>query len=166
MRSAPLLIRDSHPGDVAACTAIYGHWVQHGLASFEPAFVDELAVALRFAFAHLQRHDTPPPGSLLRDEAGGAAYLRLSTRPLEQPRRRMTTELEQDILQGAYWMRPPGPNPEVVVAYAGAIAPEAIQAVGLLAEDRAVHLFGREPPEVIRYLLVRYLLGLFHRFSL
>ena len=48
----------------------------------------------------------------------------------------MTTELEQDILQGAYWMRPPGPNPEVVVAYAGAIAPEAIQAVGLLAEDR------------------------------
>ena len=109
---------------------------QDGLASFEPAFVDELAVALRFAFAHLQRHDAPPPGSLLRDEAGGAAYLRLSTRPLEQPRRQMTTELEQDILQGAYWMRPPGPNPEVVVAYAGAIAPEAIQAVGLLAEDR------------------------------
>ncbi|UPG74592.1 transketolase (plasmid) [Roseomonas gilardii subsp. gilardii] len=109
---------------------------QDGLASFEPAFVDELAVALRFAFAHLQRHDAPPPGSLLRDEAGGAAYLRLSTRPLEQPRRQMTAELERDILQGAYWMRPPGPNPEVVVAYAGAVAPEAIQAVGLLAEDR------------------------------
>ena len=33
-------------------------------------------------------------------------------------------------------MREPGPNCEVVVAYSGAVAPEAIQAVGLMAEDR------------------------------
>ena len=33
-------------------------------------------------------------------------------------------------------MRRPGPNAEVVVAYAGAVAPEAIEAVGLMAEDR------------------------------
>jgi pyruvate dehydrogenase E1 component len=30
----------------------------------------------------------------------------------------------------------PGPNAQVIVAYTGAIAPEAIEAVGLMAEDR------------------------------
>jgi pyruvate dehydrogenase E1 component len=109
---------------------------QDGLASFEPAFVDELAVMLRFAFAHLQRHGTPAPDDLLRDAAGGAAYLRLSTRSIEQPQRRMDAALEADILAGGYWLRRPGPNAEVMVAYAGAVAPEAIAATGLLAEDR------------------------------
>jgi pyruvate dehydrogenase complex dehydrogenase (E1) component len=37
---------------------------------------------------------------------------------------------------GAYWLREPGPNCQVIVAYTGAVAPEAIQAVGLMAEDR------------------------------
>ncbi|MFC7738489.1 1-deoxy-D-xylulose-5-phosphate synthase N-terminal domain-containing protein [Roseomonas sp. GCM10028921] len=109
---------------------------QDGLASFEPAFVDELAVMLRFAFEHLQRHGSPAPEDLLRDAAGGAAYLRLSTRSIEQPQRRMDAALEADILAGAYWLRRPGPNAEVVVAYSGAVAPEAIAATGLLAEDR------------------------------
>jgi pyruvate dehydrogenase E1 component len=33
-------------------------------------------------------------------------------------------------------VRKPGPNAQVIVAYTGAIAPEAIEAVGLMAEDR------------------------------
>jgi pyruvate dehydrogenase E1 component len=33
-------------------------------------------------------------------------------------------------------MRKPGPNAQVVVAYTGCLAPEAIEAVGLMAEDR------------------------------
>src|SRR5262249_1788470 len=37
---------------------------------------------------------------------------------------------------GAYWQRKPGPNCQVVVAYTGAVAPEAIEAIGLMAEDR------------------------------
>jgi pyruvate dehydrogenase E1 component len=109
---------------------------QDGLASFEPAFVDELAVMLRFAFDHLQRHGAPPPEDLLRDAAGGAAYLRLSTRSIEQPQRRMDAQLEADILAGGYWLRRPGPNAEIAVAYSGAVAPEAIAATGMLAEDR------------------------------
>src|SRR5262245_65487590 len=48
----------------------------------------------------------------------------------------MTAELRQAIVDGAYWQRPPGPNSQVVVAYTGAVVPEAIQAVGLMAEDR------------------------------
>jgi pyruvate dehydrogenase E1 component len=116
---------------------------QDGLAAFEPAFVDELAVVLRFAFDYVQRSGgmTPvenpdPQRSWVRDETGGSVYLRLSTRTVEQPQREMTPALEQDIVDGAYWMRRPGPNAQVIVAYMGAVAPEAIEAVGLMAEDR------------------------------
>src|SRR5207244_8053606 len=72
----------------------------------------------------------------LRDESGGSVYLRLTTRPLDQPQREMTPTLAEDIVNGAYWMREPGPNAEIVVAYTGAVAPEAISAIGLMAEDR------------------------------
>ena len=111
---------------------------QDGLAAFEPAFVDELAVILAFALDYIQRDGG---GELsernwLRDEIGGSVYFRLSTRPIEQIKREMTAELRQAIVDGAYWLRKPGPNCQVVVAYTGAVAPEAIQAVGLMAEDR------------------------------
>ncbi len=114
---------------------------QDGLAAFEPAFVDELAVMLRFAFDYLQRDGgaggaEPNERTWLRDETGGSVYLRLSTRALEQPQRAMTPELAEGIVDGAYWLREPGPNAEIVVAFMGAIAPEAIAAVGLMAEDR------------------------------
>ncbi|HKA74737.1 MAG TPA: transketolase [Xanthobacteraceae bacterium] len=111
---------------------------QDGLAAFEPAFVDELAIILAFAFAYIQKDGEANASerTWLRDETGGSVYLRLSTRPIEQPRRAMTPELRQDIIDGGYWLRPPGPNSQVVVAYTGAVAPEAIQAVGLMAEDR------------------------------
>jgi pyruvate dehydrogenase E1 component len=111
---------------------------QDGLAAFEPAFVDELAVILAFAFDYIQRHAEGESSerNWLRDETGGSVYLRLSTRPIEQMKRAMTPELSQAIVDGAYWQRPPGPNCQVVVAYTGAVAPEAIQAVGLMAEDR------------------------------
>ncbi|WP_349371767.1 transketolase [Salinarimonas sp.] len=111
---------------------------QDGLASFEPAFVDELAEILRFAFAYLQRDGDAEPDerTWLRDATGGSVYLRLTTRTIEQPRRAMTPDLARDVVDGAYWMREPGPNAEIVVAYTGAVAPEAIEAVGLMAEDR------------------------------
>ena len=111
---------------------------QDGLASFEPAFVDELAVIMRWAFDYMQRDGEGEPNerTWLRDETGGSVYLRLSTRGLEQPQREMTPELADDIIDGAYWLRKPGPNAQVVVAYTGAVAPEAIEAVGLMAEDR------------------------------
>jgi pyruvate dehydrogenase E1 component len=115
---------------------------QDGLAAFEPAFVDELAVILRFALDYIQRDgQKDKDGELsernwLRDETGGSIYLRLSTRPIEQIQRQMTAELRQAVVDGAYWLREPGPNCQVVVAYTGAVAPEAIQAVGLMAEDR------------------------------
>jgi pyruvate dehydrogenase E1 component len=111
---------------------------QDGLAAFEPAFVDELSVILRWAFDYLQKtgDDEPNERSWLRDETGGSVYLRLSTRSLDQPQRTISPDLAQDIVDGAYWLRKPGPNAQVVVAYTGTVAPEAIEAVGLMAEDR------------------------------
>lgn len=99
---------------------------QDGLASFEPAFVDELAVIMGWGFDHMQRD----PGE------GGSVYLRLSTRSIEQAQRIMTAELAQGITEGAYWLRKPGPNAEVVIAYTGAVAPEAIEATGFIGESR------------------------------
>jgi pyruvate dehydrogenase E1 component len=98
---------------------------QDGLASFEPAFVDELSAILQWSLGHVQQ-----------EADGGSVYLRLSTRPIEQPRRTMEAALARDIAEGGYWMRRPGPNAQVVVAYTGAVAPEAIAAVGMMAEDR------------------------------
>jgi pyruvate dehydrogenase E1 component len=111
---------------------------QDGLAAFEPGFVDELAVILAFALDYIQRSGTGEASerNWLRDETGGSVYLRLSTRPVEQIKREMTPDLRHAIVDGAYWLREPGPNCQVVVAYTGAVAPEAIQAVGLMAEDR------------------------------
>ncbi|MBV9433267.1 MAG: transketolase [Hyphomicrobiales bacterium] len=111
---------------------------QDGLAAFEPGFVDELSVILRFAFDYLQRSGEAQPSerSWLRDETGGSVYLRLSTRLIEQPQREITSSLRDDIIDGGYWLRRPGPNAQVIIAYTGAVAPEAIEAVGLIAEDR------------------------------
>ena len=119
---------------------------QDGLAAFEPAFADELAVIMEWAFDYMQRDrgDTPvakgdapeKAPTWLRDEAGGSVYLRLTTNPIEQPGPRDSAAFRRGVIDGAYWLREPGPNCDVVIAYQGVVAPEAIRAAGLLAEDR------------------------------
>ncbi|HLT02600.1 MAG TPA: 1-deoxy-D-xylulose-5-phosphate synthase N-terminal domain-containing protein, partial [Geminicoccaceae bacterium] len=96
---------------------------QPELLSFEPAYADELAEILRFAFEYIQSED------------GSSVYLRLSTRPIEQPERAMTDELRQAILAGGYWLRPPTPGAELALVGAGAVLPELIEAADALADD-------------------------------
>jgi pyruvate dehydrogenase E1 component len=95
---------------------------QPGLTMFEPAFVDELAAILRWSFAHMQ------------EEEGGSVYLRLSTRPVEQPKRALD---EAGVTAGAYWLRAPAPGSEIAVIATGAVLPEAIEAVARLGEAHA-----------------------------
>jgi pyruvate dehydrogenase E1 component len=109
---------------------------QDGLAAFEPAFVDELAAIMRWGFGHMQRELNEDGGEHGGMRSGGSVYLRLSTRSIDQPQRMMTPELDKNISDGAYWLRKPGPNAELVIAYSGAVAPEAIEAIGLLGESR------------------------------
>ncbi|MFN7225515.1 MAG: transketolase, partial [Paracoccaceae bacterium] len=109
---------------------------QDGLAAFEPAFADELAVIMEWAFAYMQRESVRAEAADWQREAGGGSvYLRLSTRTLEQPRR-PADSIRKGVIDGGYWLRAPGPNCEVVIAYQGVVASEAIAAAGSLAEGR------------------------------
>ena len=89
---------------------------QPGLLSYEPAFVDELAVLMRFGLEHMQR----PKGSSI--------YLRLSTRSLPQPERTLSPAHEADIVSGGYWYAPPEPGADVAIVAMGAVTPEAVAA--------------------------------------
>ncbi|KIC24864.1 MULTISPECIES: transketolase [unclassified Leisingera] len=111
---------------------------QDGLASFEPSFADELAVIMEWAFDYLQRdgEGDPDERTWLRDETGGSVYLRLTTSPMEQPGKRADEDFRQGAIDGGYWLRKPGPNCDVVIAYQGAVAPEAIKAAGIIGESR------------------------------
>ena len=110
---------------------------QDGLASFEPAFADELAVIMEWAFDYMQRDGEADTDAAdwKRDGDGGSVYLRLSTRPVEQPRRALP-EIKQEVIDGAYWLREPGPNCDVVIAYQGAVCTEVLASAYAIAEGR------------------------------
>ncbi len=109
---------------------------QDGLAAFEPAFVDELRTIMEWSFGYMQRDGAgdPDPATWLRDHTGGSVYLRCSTRKLEQPVREFSSGRKDDLINGAYWLRRPGPNCELIIAYQGVVAPEAMTAAGMAAE--------------------------------
>ena len=71
---------------------------QPGLTAFEPAFVDELTAILAWSLPHIQADD------------GGAVYLRLTTRPVDQPDREMTPGFAR-VVHGGYWLIHPAPMP-------------------------------------------------------
>jgi pyruvate dehydrogenase E1 component len=96
---------------------------QPELLSFEPAYADELAEILRFAFEYLQSDD------------GSSVYLRLSTRTIEQPEREMSEDLRTAILAGGYWLREPAVGAELALVGTGAILPELLEAAAALADD-------------------------------
>ena len=95
---------------------------QPNLTYFEPAFADEVALTMAWAFDHMQKAD------------GGSVYLRLSTRTIAQVAR-TDDAWEDDALKGGYWLRRPGPEADAAIVFTGAIAPEALTAWEQLAED-------------------------------
>lgn len=95
---------------------------QPGLTYFEPAFADELALIMRWAFEHMQA------------EQGGSVYLRLTTRAINQIQR-ADDRWESDALAGGYWVRPPAPGAEAAIVFTGAIAPEVLDAYEQLVDD-------------------------------
>ena len=111
---------------------------QDGIASFEPAFTDELAAIMAWSFEYMQRDGTLENAGAIgwgRDLDGGSTYLRLSTRPVAQPARTMSEALRKDIITGGYWLRAPAPGAELAIAYTGAVAPSALAAFDSIAED-------------------------------
>lgn len=109
---------------------------QDGLAAFEPAFVDELAVILRWSFEYIQRDGSGQATSdWLRDAQGGSVYLRLSSRPLQQPDRELSESQQQAIIDGGYWLRPPEPGAKLAIVYSGVVAAEAFEAHDRFSKD-------------------------------
>ena len=96
---------------------------QPGLTSFEPAFVDELSVIMTWAMEYIQ------------DDQGGSVYLRLSTRPVNQLSRTMSSELIEDIVRGGYWLVPPDPEAGLSLITSGVVTSEAIAAHEAIRED-------------------------------
>ena len=98
-----------------------------GVTAYEPAFAVEAEWCLLDALSRLGR-----PG-------GESAYLRLTTRPLDQGLCALPTEdaaLEQrrrDVLAGGYLLRSSGGAPDVALAVVGALVPEALAAADRLA---------------------------------
>ena len=95
---------------------------QPGLTYFEPAFADELAAIMGHAFEHLQADD------------GGSVYLRLTTRAIRQVER-TDAGWRDDALRGGYWLKRPGADADVAIAFTGAIAPEVLDAWQAMADD-------------------------------
>ena len=95
---------------------------QPGLESFDPAFADEVALLMRWAFEHMQTDN------------GSSVYLRLTTRQIEQQARK-DDAWEQDAIAGAYWLREPAPGAKAAIAYSGAVAPEALGAWEQITDD-------------------------------
>ena len=96
---------------------------QPGMVSYEPAYVDELAVLMRHGFEYMQQPD------------GGSIYLRLSTRSLAQPERTLTPAQQNDIVSGGYWYAPPEDGADVAIVAMGAVTPEAVAAHESVARD-------------------------------
>jgi pyruvate dehydrogenase E1 component len=108
---------------------------QDGIAAFEPAFVDELAVILQWALEYIQRAPkTASKDDWVHEREGGSVYLRLSTKPLDQPARTLTDERRRDIIDGGYWLRPPAEGASLAVVYQGVVAEEAASAMGDLLQ--------------------------------
>ena len=96
---------------------------QPGLTAFEPAYVDELTEILRWSFEHIQA------------DAGGAVYLRLSTRALTQPRRELSPAERIEIVDGGYWLVPPAAGSELAIVASGPVIAEAAEAHRQIIED-------------------------------
>jgi pyruvate dehydrogenase E1 component len=96
---------------------------QDRLMSFEPAFADELSAIMAWGFEYMQ------------GEEGGSVYLRLSTVPVDQPRRDMSIPLRDSVIEGGYWLRRPAPGSELAIVYTGVVAPEALKAHDEILED-------------------------------
>ena len=73
----------------------------------------------------------------LRDETGGSVYLRLSTARSSSPARAPTTTFAQGIIDGAYWLRKPGPELRGGASPTRASSrPRRSRAAGVIGGDR------------------------------
>ena len=96
---------------------------QPNLLMFEPTYADELEIILRYSFSYMQ------------DENGSSVYIRLSTRNINQIQRKLEPSNEKDILSGGYWLKKSSKKSDVIIVFAGVMAPEVLEAAEIMKED-------------------------------
>ena len=96
---------------------------QPNLLMFEPTYADELEIILRYSFSYMQ------------DENGSSVYIRLSTRNINQIQRKLEPSNEKDILSGGYWLEKSSKKSDVIIVFAGVMAPEVLEAAEIMKED-------------------------------
>lgn len=96
---------------------------QPGLLALEPAYADETCEMVRWSLQHLQ------------EPSGSSVYLRLSTRPVDQPAREMTPDLSRQIMAGGYWLKSPSAGASLAIVCGGALVPDALEAHQAMTED-------------------------------
>lgn len=100
---------------------------QPGCVTYEPAFAIDTEWTLLASLARLGKPD------------GSSAYLRLSTRPVDQTRAAVPTDpaarerRRRQVVAGAYPLRR-NDNPKVTIAAMGAVVPEALDAADRLQQ--------------------------------
>jgi pyruvate dehydrogenase E1 component len=100
---------------------------QPGCTTYEPAFAIDVEWTLLASLARLGRPD------------GTSAYLRLSTRPVDQTLAAVPTDpaarerRRKQVVAGAYPLRRSAGTPDVTIAAMGAVVPEALTAADRLA---------------------------------
>ena len=100
---------------------------QPGCVAWEPAFGQDLEWVMLHALGQLGRPD------------GTSAYLRLSTRPIDQSLAALPSEPHQrerrrhEALAGGYWLRRASAAPSVMLVGMGAVIPEVVAAARDLA---------------------------------
>ena len=114
-----------------------------GVTAFEPAFAVEAEWCLLDALSRIGRPD------------GESAYLRLTTRPLDQALAVLPDDADgraarrRDVLAGGYRLRTADRAPDVTIAAVGAVVPEALAAaaeldgLGLAADVLVVTSYDR-----------------------
>ena len=102
---------------------------QPGCVCYEPAFAIDVEWTLLASLARLGRPD------------GISAYLRLSTRPVDQTLSAVPSDpaarerRRRQVVAGAYLLRRAGGDPDVTIVVAGAMTTEALAAADRLAEQ-------------------------------
>ena len=107
------------------------------LASFEPAYVDELSILLRHCLTHMQAAN------------GSSGWLRLSTRLLRQSARVLDPEA---VIAGAHWVVAPAQGARIALAYQGPVAREAEAAFAeLITEEPGAGLLAITSPDRLHH---------------
>ncbi|MBF95760.1 MAG: transketolase [Pelagibacterales bacterium] len=96
---------------------------QPNLCYYEPSYADELNILFFWALENIQKKD------------GSSVYLRLSTKKLLQPNRKLNESAKNDLIKGGYWLKEYSHKLDIVIICTGVIVGEVLKSLEAIYED-------------------------------